>query len=140
MTNLGPYLVGIAFWVFVGAVSVAGIVADYKRRRIGFDLLRAAIEKGQALDAALVEKLTGSYGSSGREEGVEPVQLKLGGIITIAAGIGVAILSYFVSQVVPMAFYPILGAGVVAICVGIGLLIGSRVLAGAREKSRNALT
>jgi len=126
MGNMGPYLVGAAFWLFIGAVSVAGIVADHKRRRFGVDLLRSAIEKGQTLDPAVVDKL---MSFNAHEQRLDPSHLKLGGIITIAAGIGVSMLSYFIGQVRPIAFYPILGAGTVAICVGIGLLIGSRVLA-----------
>jgi uncharacterized iron-regulated membrane protein len=47
MSNMGSYLLGIAFWIFVGAVSVAGIVADYKRRRFGIEVLRMAIDKGR---------------------------------------------------------------------------------------------
>jgi hypothetical protein len=68
------------------------------------------------------------------------VDIKLGGIITIAAGIGICLLSFFVSRVAPVALYPILGGGVLVICVGVGLLIGAKVLAEARarEQSRNA--
>lgn len=46
MSSLGPYLVGVAFWIFVGVVAVAGIVADYKRRRGNVDVIRMAIDKG----------------------------------------------------------------------------------------------
>lgn len=38
MSNIGPYLVGAACWIFIGAVAVAGMVTDYKRRRAA-DLL-----------------------------------------------------------------------------------------------------
>jgi hypothetical protein len=34
-----------AFWIFIGAVAIAGMVTDYKRRRGGIDVLRLAIEK-----------------------------------------------------------------------------------------------
>jgi hypothetical protein len=47
-------------------------------------------------------------------------------------------LSYFGGRVMPIAFYPILGIAAVAICVGIGLLIGSRVPARAGERTPNA--
>jgi hypothetical protein len=53
MTGIGPYLVGVAFWIFIGAVAVAGIVTDYKRRRGSVDVIRMAIEKGQQLDPSL---------------------------------------------------------------------------------------
>jgi hypothetical protein len=137
MQNLGPYLVGVAFWVFIGAVSIAGMITDYKRRRGGIEVLRLAIEKGQSLDPALVEKLT-SYEPRG--EPVDPNDLLLGGIITLAAGVGVGLLSLFVGRVWPVALYPTLGAGVLVICVGAGLLIGAKTLAGSRERSRKLLS
>jgi len=133
MTNIGPYLVGVAFWIFVAVAAVAGIVGDYKRRRFGVEILHAAIEKGQPLDPALIEKLTLS---GHREEPIDPALIKLGGIITIAAGVGICLLSFFVARVLPIAFYPTLGAGAFVICVGIGLLIGSRALAEAQERER----
>jgi hypothetical protein len=58
----------------------------------------------------------------------------LGGIITISAGIGVAILAGFVSQIRPAALYPMLGGGLLVVCVGVGLMIGARVVAEARTR------
>ena len=133
MSNIGPYLVGAAFWIFIGAVAVAGMVTDYKRRRGSVEVLRMAIEKGQQLDPALIEKLTSD---DRRESRIDPMDLKLGGIITIAAGVGICLLSFFVSRIAPIALYPILGGGVVALCVGAGLIIGSNVLADARARER----
>jgi hypothetical protein len=65
------------------------------------------------------------------------MDIKLGGIITVAAGVGICLLSFFVSRVAPISFYPILGGGVVVICVGVGLLIGAKALADARERERS---
>jgi len=137
MQTIGPYLVGVAFWIFIGAVAIAGMITDSKRRRGGIEVLRLAIEKGQQLDPALVEKLT-SYEHRG--EPVDPNDLQLGGIITLAAGVGIGLLSFFVGHVWPVALYPTLGAGVLVICVGVGLLIGAKWLARSRERSRNALS
>jgi hypothetical protein len=138
MTGIGPYLAGAAFWIFVGAVAIAGIVTDYKRRRGGIDVLRSAIEKGQQLDPAMIEKLTSHDRKD--DERIDPVHVKLGGIITLAAGVGVCLLSFFISRIAPVALYPIMGAGVFVVCVGVGLLIGARTLAEARarEPSRNS--
>jgi hypothetical protein len=137
MTGIGPFLAGAAFWIFIGAVSVVAIITDYKRRRGGVEVLRAAIEKGQQLDPALIEKLTSN---ERRDERIEPLHVKLGGIITLAAGVGICLLSFFISRIAPIALYPIFGAGVLVICVGAGLLIGARALeaARAREPSRNS--
>jgi Domain of unknown function (DUF6249) len=128
-----PYLIGVVFWIFVGAVSIAGIVAEYKRRRINIDLLRFAIEKGHPLDPALVDKL---LSQAHDDKGVDPNDLQLGGVITTAAGIGICILALFIAQVAAWALYPIMGAGLLTVCVGIGLLVAARVLRTSQERTR----
>jgi hypothetical protein len=134
MQNLGPYLAGAAFWLFLGVCAVAGIVADYKRRRIGVEIVRAAIERGQPLDAALIEKLTAS--PHDKQQVVEPMLLRLGGVITIACGIGLCPLAYLVGVAFPIVIYPGLGLAALAVCVGIGLLLGAGVVANAQERQR----
>jgi hypothetical protein len=133
MSSLGPYLVGVAFWIFVGVVAVAGIIADYKRRSGNVDVIRAAIDKGQQLDPALIEKLTSS---EQRNQRIDPVQMKFAAIITIASGIGLCLLALFLTGLSPLAFYPTFGVGLVTICVGIGLRIGSKMLAEARQREQ----
>jgi hypothetical protein len=132
--GFGPYLLGIAFWIFVGAVAIAGMIADHQKRRLNVDLLRTVIEKGQALDPALVAKL---ISPETLDERTDPVDLRLGGIITTASGVGVFLMSYFISRLAPGALYPMLAAGTAAICVGIGLLIGAKAMADARERERS---
>jgi hypothetical protein len=132
MQNLGPYIAGAAFWLFLGACSVAGIVTDYKRRRIGVDIVRAAIERGQPLDAALIEKLTAS--PHNEDQGLDPVLLRLGGVITIASGIGLCPLAYLAGVAFPIVIYPGLGLAALAVCVGVGLLIGGRLVASAQQQ------
>jgi hypothetical protein len=136
MSGLGPYLVGVAFWIFVGVVAVAGIFADYKRRRVNLDVIRMAIDKGQQLDPVLIEKLTSN---EQRDQPIDPLQMKFAAIITIASGIGVCLLALFLAGVSALAFYPTFGVGLVTICVGIGLRIGAKMLAEApgREQPRN---
>lgn len=129
----GAYLVGVAFWVFVGAVSIAGIIADHKKRRLGVDLLRAMIEKGQPLDPVLVERVMSQQAADQR---TDPMDLKLGGIIVTAAGIGLLPMAYFIGKLAPIAVYPILGSGVITIFVGVALLVGAKVIADARERER----
>jgi hypothetical protein len=131
MQNIGPYLVGAAFWLFIGAVAIAGMITEYKRRRIGIEVLRMAVEKGQQLDPEMVEKLMSCEHRAAR---IDPLDLKLGGIITIASGFGLCPLAYFISRVAPIAFYPIVGTGALAVFVGAGLLFGARTLAEARER------
>ena len=132
--SFGPYMLGVAFWMFIGAICVAGIIADYQKRRLNVELLRTLIEKGQALDPALVTKL---ISPDALNERVDPADLKLGGIITTASGVGIFLMSYSISRLAPVALYPIMAGGTVVICVGIGLLIGARAMADARDRERS---
>jgi len=116
---------GLGFWVFMTVTAVAGIVSEYKKRQLELEPLRAAIERGQQLDPAIIERL---MQREQREQELNPLVLKIAGIITLAAGIGLGGLAWFVAQVAPASFYPILGAGVLAICVGVGLMIAARAI------------
>ena len=71
MVDFGPFAVAIAFWVFVAIATVAGIVGDYKKRQLSLEPLRAAIEKGQQLDPAVVERLM----APAHEKGINPLAL-----------------------------------------------------------------
>jgi Domain of unknown function (DUF6249) len=126
MQQFGPFAVGIALFAFLAIAAVAGIVADYKKRQIVLEPLRAAIERGQPLDPGLVERLMAP--EPREEDTLNPLYLKVGGIITIAAGVGIAMLGYFIGLVEAIAFYPVLGLGLVAVCVGVGLMIAAGVV------------
>lgn len=117
------------FWLFITIVSVAAIMYDYRKKRLVVDTVRHAIEHGAQIDPALLDRLLSHQKhTDAREQGLDPRLLKIGGIITIAAGIGFLPLALFIRQVHEVAVYPIMGIGVLAICVGIGLLISARVL------------
>jgi hypothetical protein len=133
MQGIGFAAVAVGFWGFLAASAVAGIVADYKKRRLEIEPLLAAIERGQQLDPAIVERL---MARERKESEPEPVYFHIGGIVTVAAGIGVGMLSFLVDRFAPQGFYPVLGAAVVATCVGIGLLICARVIERHLQNSR----
>jgi hypothetical protein len=125
MADFGPFAVAIAFWVFVGVCAVAGIVGDYKKRQAAIEPVRAAIERGQQLDPAIVDRL---MAPDNRGSKLDPIYLRVGGIITVSAGIGVGILAFFLAQVAPVALWPVLGGGTVAVCIGLGLMVAARAV------------
>ena len=135
MQQFGPFAVGIAMFAFLAVAAVAGIVADYKKRQIVLAPLRAAIERGQPLDPALVERLMAP--EPRENDTINPLHLKVGGIITIAAGVGVAILAYFLGLLEPSTLYPVLGVGVAAVCVGVGLIIAAGVMERDAHSNKN---
>ena len=130
------YIVAVVFWIFVGTTAVTGMVLEHKKRRMGVELLRAAVERGQPLDLAMVDKLVAP--EPHRDEPFDPLALRLGGIITVASGVGLLPLAYCVSLAMPDALYPLIGTGALAMCIGIGLLIAARVVSGAQAGRREA--
>lgn len=124
---MGPFHVAVAFWIFVAVAAVAGIVGDVVKRRQALEPLKLAIQRGQDLDPKVVEALL-KRTEQDDDGDVDPAHLQMGGIITAASGVGVMAFSWFIAHVSADAFYPVLGAGVIAICVGAGLLIAARVL------------
>jgi hypothetical protein len=125
MPHFGPFDVAIAVFVFITVSAVAGIVADYKKRRLAVEALRAAIERGQPLDTALVERL---IAPEERKKSFNPLWLTIGGIVTIAASVGVALFAVLLARIAEQALYPLLGIGAAALCVGVGLLVAARVV------------
>jgi len=120
----------IGMFVFLAVATVAGVVSEYKKRKMELEPLRAAIERGQQLDPAIIERLMAREPAQQQE--INPLHLRIGGIISIAAGIGLALLSPTLQVALPKWVLPLLGIGALAACVGIGLLISARVV----ERSR----
>jgi Domain of unknown function (DUF6249) len=117
--------VAIVFWVFVAVVSIAGMIQDYRKRKLALEPIRIAIEHGQQLSPEIIATL---LGREERDKALDPRLLEVGGIITCAAGVGVAFVSIFLSGVFPPYHLVVMGVGVVAICVGIGLIIAAKSL------------
>lgn len=127
--SLAGAIVATAFWIFLTVSAVAGMKYDFRKRQLAMESLRAAIERGQPLEPAVVEKLLARHREPGadRPQDLEPY-LKIGGIIAIAGGIGVLIAAFFFGLQFPIAKLPMLGAGVLVVCVGAGLLLAAAVL------------
>ena len=119
----GIAAVAIAFWIFIAVVSVAGMIQDYRKRQLALEPLRIAIEHGQQLSPEIIAKL---FGRDEKHGELDPNDLKVAGIITCASGVGVAALSIFIAQVYPPHHWIALGVGVLAVCVGVGLLIAAK--------------
>jgi hypothetical protein len=131
-------LVMVFFFLFVTAAAVTGIFYDYRKRQLQVDALRIAVEHGERLDPAFMERLVAQHPHDPKSDPrLIPHYVQIGGIITTAAGVGIGLLAFFVGKVAPVALYPILGGGVVVICVGLGLLIAARTMKRSGEFSRS---
>ena len=121
-------LIGVAFWIFLAVVVVAGIWYAFARNRETQKTIRLAIEKGMQLDPALIDKLVT------RKSG-KPEDYYIGGFTTIAVGIGLLILGYFVGRIEPAAFFPLVGVGMLVGLIGISLIACAILVVGRREKA-----
>ncbi len=119
----GIAVVAVVFWIFVGAVSIAGMIQDYRKRQLALEPLRIAIEHGQQLTPEILARL---LGREEHQDELDPRLLHLAGIITCAAAVGVALLAIFVALVFPPYHWIVLGIGVLGFCVGVGLLMAAR--------------
>lgn len=133
MEHIGPFHVLIAVFVFCAIATVAGVIGDYKKRQAAMGPLRAAVERGQPIDPAVIERLMAPEPRTG----INPVSLKVAGIIVMAAGIGTGIFAVFLSQLAGTAvLYPVMGLGVLCLCVGVGLRVAARSVERHREVER----
>ena len=126
MDGLGAGLAALAFWGFLAAVVVGGIWYGLRERQAQFDTLARMIESGQTIDEALVDRVLGSDKQFDRN-------LKVGGLIVLFAAPGLAILGWFISKIAEEALFPLLGVSALAVFVGAGLLVASKV---AERRSR----
>jgi amino acid transporter len=125
MNHIGITVVSVAFWLFLGAAAVAGIVQESRKRKVALELLRAAVEHGQQLSPEVIDRLLGKDEHSNE---LNPRDLHIGGIITAACGVGIALLSAFVALVWPPYHWLVLGVGILGICIGVGLLLAAKSL------------
>jgi len=127
--DISGAIAAASFWMFVAIVVVAGVGGSVLRHRETQKTIRQAIERGQTLDPATLERLM----QSGHPRGPPPRGLLLfGGIMLLAVGAGLAMIGWFTSQTNPSQLYPGLGAGSLVGLLGVGLLVAARVIGGPR--------
>lgn len=123
--GLGVGLVALSFWLFVAAVSVAGIWDGTKKREQQHETLRRILESNRELEPEVMEKLMSLVGGSGRPD--RDFKITAMWILPIAPG--VAALGYFISMVAEEALYPLLGVASVLAIMGAGFLIAGIITA-----------
>ena len=120
MGALAPF----AFWGFIAVVTIANVWREVAMRREAEITIRMAIEKGQQLDPATVEKLLGSQRKRGRAD-----SLIVAGGVMLATGVGLPIMGYFIARGgEDDAFYPLVGVGCLVFLIGVAFLVLSSIM------------
>jgi hypothetical protein len=134
-----PLAIGTAIAVAASLLAIAGvliaiIVARQKNQQAKLDFLRDALERGGPFDPELIEKVLRPSSSVARKQAFAPGQGALiAGIVVIAFGVGYAILACLIGINYPDARLPMLGVASLFVCIGIGLLVVSKVLRSERR-------
>ena len=130
MEGFGFGLASLAFWGFLAAVVVAGIWYAAKEQREQHETMRRIVESGRDIDPDVIDRIFRGDKRPDRD-------LKIGGLITISAAPGLAILGFFLQQASEEALMPLLGVAGLVACVGIGLLVAARFAERAYRKDTN---
>ena len=113
----------LGFWLFIGAIVVAGIWFDVRRRESQQETLRRVVESGQHIDSAVIDKLLRVGGGQSRIDR----DLKVAGLIVIFVAPGIAILGWFLAKIQPEVMSVMLGVSLLMGFIGVGLLVAGRV-------------
>ena len=120
MEGLGAGLGQLAFWGFIAAVVVGGMWYSAREKEAQHETLRRMIESGKPIDDELMERVLGGSKDTARD-------LRIGGLITLSAAAGLAVLGLALSALNDGVLIPLLGVAGLVACVAAGLLIAARV-------------
>jgi undecaprenyl pyrophosphate phosphatase UppP len=112
---MDPILIPIVAIVFSLSIPIIAIIVEHFNRKSKMKVIEKAIEKGVTLEGLSLE------------EKKEPRVPYRSGMITLAAGIGIAIFAIFVGQTEENALYPLLGIASIPALIGIALIINDRI-------------
>ncbi len=103
--------------VLLFALAAVAIIAfaALKVRLAALELIQRALDKGERLDPAVVEKLLGRR--------PEQRRLRMPGIMTIALGVGLALSGVFMGGGDAAAVSERFANGAILACLGVGLLV-----------------
>jgi hypothetical protein len=113
----------LGFWLFIGAIVVAGIWFDVRRRETQQETLRRIVESGKDIDVAMIDKLVKAGGEQSRTDR----DLTVSGLIVIFLAPGIAILGWFLAKLQPELMTVMLGVALLLGMLGIGLLVAGKV-------------
>jgi len=130
---IGNAIAVAATLLALAGVLIAIITSSQKNHQAKLEFLRNAMDRGIALNSELIDKVMHTKNSAGKQALPRGHGARVAGILVIAFGVGYAILASLIAIGSPDARLPMLGVACLFICIGIGLLIVSKVLRSKRS-------
>jgi Domain of unknown function (DUF6249) len=118
-SSLSPIITLIVVLLFALAAIAVIAFAALRARLAALQLIQHALDKGEKLDPAIVEKLLGKR--------PESRGFRMPGIMTIALGVGLALSGVFLVDVDAGNLHERFANGAILVCLGIGLLVVGQV-------------
>lgn len=134
-----PLAIGNAIAVAATMLAIAGVLivvitSSQKKNQARLEFLRSAMERGVELNPELIDKVMHpSKSKAGRQAFPRGHGARVAGVLVIAFGAGYAILACLIAIRSPEARLPMLGVACLFACIGVGLLVVSRVLRSERN-------
>ncbi len=123
--GIGAGLVALSFWLFVAAVSVAGIWDGVKKREQEHETLRRILESNRDLDPETLDQLMSLVGGNSKPER----DFKITAMWLLPIAPGVAVMGYFISLIAEEALYPLLGVSAILLIMGLGFWMAGNIAA-----------
>lgn len=121
--GLGAGIGILAFWGFVAAVVIGGIWDNIRKREAQHETMRRIIESGQSIDKDLIDQMLNLSSGSQRHDR----DLKITALWILPVSVGLTVFGYILGGLNPDVVYPIMGAGALTACLGIGFWIAGSV-------------
>jgi hypothetical protein len=123
--GMGAGFGAIGFWLFLGAIVVAGIWYAVRVREMQQETLRRLIESGEALDPETRQALL----RAGAEGDRLDRSLRAAGVIMLFIAPGLAVFGLAMYFLQPLVLWPLLGVAALALFVALGLLVAAKAVA-----------
>jgi hypothetical protein len=112
-------MVGIVFWVAIAVIVFINVWGKRSAERERQLTLRTAIERGQQIDPAMIEKIMAGQQKPKQSQ----FGLLIGGVVVSFAGVGLVLMGLILGAEDPEALKGLLGSGVLVAMVGVGLVV-----------------
>jgi len=112
-------MVGIVFWVAIAVIVFINVWGKRSAERERQLTLRTAIERGQQIDPAMIEKIMAGQQKPKQSQ----FGLLIGGVVVSFAGVGLVLMGLILGAEYPEALKGLLGSGVLVGMVGVGLFV-----------------
>ena len=113
-------LAALGFWLFIGAVVVAGIWYDVREKETRQETLRRIVESGRDIDPAVINRILGENSGRTLER-----DLRVASYITLSAAVGLLLLGIFLGREDGSALAALIGVALLVACIGGGLYLAA---------------